>query len=220
MTSKWQAEKEAVLHASVEIARKGLVTGSAGNVSVRVGKELLAITPSGKNYGSLTADQIQVIDFDGEPMEGDLVPSVETMLHVFAYRARPDIGAVVHTHSVYASALAVVHMNLPPVLDEVVAYIGGEVRVADYAMSSTEELARNAAVLLGDRNAVLLANHGVVSIGATLRDALVVCELVERAAHVFVLARNLGQVHLLPAEIIKAEQEFFKMSQSKRTANF
>lgn len=213
MLSRWQVEKETVLRVSQEMARRGLVSGTAGNVSQRIGgRDLLAITPSRRAYSDLTPDDIQVIDFAGDSVEGDLVPSVETMLHVEAYRARPDIGSVVHTHSIYASALAVARMPLPPVLDEVVATIGGEVWVAEYAFPSSEELARNAAACLKDRNAVLLANHGVVGIGVTPREALAVCELVERAAHIFVLARTLGTVHQLPPDIVALEQNLFGMT--------
>ena len=216
--SRWQVEKEAVLRTSQEMARKGLVVGSAGNVSMRLGPELLAITPNRKRYDDLSAADIQVITFEGDPVEGELVPSVETMMHVFAYRARPDIGAVVHTHSVYASAMAVAHLALPPIVDELVASIGGEVRVTEYAFPSTEELAKHAAAALTDRNAALLANHGMVAIGATLRDALEVCELVERAAQIFVLARQLGQVHLLPADIVALEQDLFRMANQTKLA--
>jgi L-fuculose-phosphate aldolase len=210
MASRWQAEKEAVLGIAQEMVRKGLVVGSAGNVSVRLGPETLAITPSRRRYEEMTAEDIQVVDFDGEPVEGDLVPSVETLLHAAAYRTRRDCRAVVHTHSVHASALAVARMSLPPVLDELVALVGGDVPVAGYAFPSSEELAGNAARVLSERNAVLLANHGVVGIGGTLREALTVCELVEHAARVFILARGLGGVHALPPEIVELEQGLFR----------
>lgn len=218
MPSKYQSEKVAVLSISQEMARKGLVVGSAGNVSMRLGPDLIAITPSRKHYSDLTAEDIQVIDFDGSPVEGELIPSVETMMHVLAYRARPDVGAVVHTHSLYASALAVAHLALPPIIDELVTAIGGEVRVTEYAFPSTEELAQHAAGALLDRNAVLLANHGVVGIGPTLRDALTVCVLVEHAAHIFFLARGLGEVHTLPAEIVALEQELYRMARAPNPA--
>ncbi|MBM4406346.1 MAG: class II aldolase/adducin family protein [Chloroflexi bacterium] len=217
METRWQKEREAVAEASREIARKGLVSGSAGNVSMRVGERLLAITPSRKRYDQLTAQQIQVIDFDGEPVIGDQVPSVESLMHVAAYQRRADVNAVVHTHSLYAGVLAVAHMELPPLLDEMVTSIGGEVKVTAYAFPSTEELAHNAAAALADRNAILLANHGAVGIGADLHEALSICELVERAAQIYVLAKLLGKVHLLPDEIVATEKELFKMMRSPKS---
>lgn len=214
MASKWQVQKEAVLRTALEMSHKGLVGGTAGNVSMRLDPnlDLLAITPSRLHYEDLTAGDIQVIDFEGEPIEGDLIPSVETLMHVAIYRARPGIGAVVHTHSVYASALAVAHLDLPPIVDELVALVGGEVKVTAYAFPSTEELAQNAAAALSERNAALLANHGVVGVGATLRDALTVCELVERAAKIYLLARSVGKAHQLPDEIVALEKDLFRMA--------
>lgn len=216
MKSRWQAEKEAVLEASQEMARKGLVVGAAGNVSMRLGDaELLAITPRGKNYRRLTVDQVQVIDFEGEPIEGDQPPSVETMMHVAAYRARGDIRAVVHTHSVYASALAVARLPLPPVVDELTIVVGGEVPVTEYAFPSSEELAQRVGAALRERNAVLMANHGVVGVGASPSEALTVCELVERAAHIYVVARAMGRAYPLPEDIVATEQELFRMMHLK-----
>ncbi len=221
MTSRWQQEKEAVLATGRDMARKGLVVGSSGNVSMRLGEgqELLAITPSGKYYDELQADDIQVIDFEGEPVEGDLLPSVETLMHVAAYRARPDVGAFVHTHSVYASVLAVARLELPPVIDEIVASVGGEVRVAEYAFPSTEELADNVAAALDERNAALLANHGLVGVGKDLREALAVCEMVERAAHIYLMARALDRVNLLPDEVVAIEQDLFRMTHLTEAPN-
>lgn len=193
------------------MARKGLVVASSGNVSMRVGEGLLAITPSGKKYEQLTPEQVQVVDFEGEPVEGDLMPSVETLMHAAAYRVRPDIGAVMHTHSVYAQVLAVTGLELPPLVDEMIALVGGEIRVTPYAFPSSEELAQHVAAALKERNAALIGNHGAVGVGRDLREALAVCELVERAAQVYVLARMLGKVRLLPDEIIETEKELYKM---------
>ncbi len=218
METRWYKEREAVAEASREMARKGLVSGSSGNVSMRVGERLLAITPSRKRYDQLAAEQIQVIDFDGEPVLGDQVPSVESLMHIAAYQKRADVNAVVHTHSLYASVLAVTHLELPPLIDEMVTSIGGEVRVTQYAFPSTEDLAHNAASALRDRNAAILANHGVVGVGVDLHEALAVCELVERASKVFVFAKLIGKVHLLPEEIIATEKELFTMMRSPKTS--
>ncbi len=213
MADRWLAERQEVLAISQEMARKGLVVGSSGNVSLRINgpEELLAITPSGRHYHDLTNADIQVIDFEAEPVQGDLIPSVETMMHVAAYRARPDIRAFVHTHSVYASALAVAHEPLPPVLDEMVTSIGGEIPVTEYAFASSEELADRVGVALAERNAALMANHGVVGVGKDLRAALTVCELVERAANIYAVARALGRANPLPGDVVSVEQDLFRM---------
>lgn len=213
--TKWPEEKNQVLEAGREIARKGLVVGTAGNVSHRItpgdGRELLAITPSGRYYDSLTLNDIQVIDFEVEPVEGDLAPSVETMLHIGIYQARKNINAVIHTHSTFASAISVAGMDIPAILDEQVTFLGGEIKLSEYAMSGSEELVENALAALEERNAVLLANHGVVGIGRTMRDALTACELVEKTARVYISALALGKVNLLPDEVIEVEKSFFNM---------
>ena len=210
--SRWDAERQAVVEVARKMHAKGLVVGSAGNVSMRIrGEEMLAITPSRKAYRDLTAEDIQVIDFEADPIEGDAIPSVESLVHIGVYRARSDVGAVAHTHSTYASALAVAHRPLPPVIDEMVTSLGGEIRVTAYAFPSTEELAERVAEGVADRNAVMLANHGVVGVGKDPREALTVCEQVERVAKIYTIATLLGGAHNLPEDVVDTEMELFKM---------
>jgi len=217
--SKWQNEKKLVLETAQRLSERGMVIGTSGNVSLRLppenGRELLAITPTSRYYDQLTPDDIQVIDFEVEPVEGDLPPSSESLLHIGVYRARNDVGAVIHTHSVYASAMAVAHQGIPPILEDQVTVIGGEISLAEYAPSGSEELVQNALRALEKRNAVLLMNHGMLGAGRDLREALTVCELVEKTAHVFYLNMSLGKIHLLPDEAIISGQSFFKMLHSK-----
>ena len=216
--SKWQDEKRQVLEASQKIAEKGFVVGTGGNMSMRLpsegGRELLAITPRGIYYDLLTVDDIQVIDFDVEPVEGDLVPSVETMLHIGVYQARKNVNAVIHNHSTYACAISVARLEIPTILDEQVTFLGGEIKLAEYAIPGSEELVENAISALGERNAVLLPNHGVVGIGKTMREAFTACELVEEAAKVYYLALTIGKVNPLPAKAVEIEMAFFNMLNS------
>ena len=216
--SKWQQEKRIVLEASQKMLEKGLVVGTSGNVSLRLtpedGRELLAISPSQQYYDTLTVDDIQVIDFEVEPVEGDLIPSVETMLHIGIYRARRNVNAVIHTHSVFASAIAVAGLDIPPILDDQVVFIGGEINLAKYAFSGSPELIENVLSALGERNGVLLPNHGAVGVGRTMRDAFTTCELVEKTAKIYLSALALGKVSLLPAETVEAAKAFFAMLQS------
>ena len=214
--SKWQAEKQAVVDAARTMSAMGLVTGTAGNVSMRLahgadGIELMAITPSGRPYGALEADDIVVTDFDVDPIEGELVPSSESLLHAAIYRARPDVGAVIHTHSVFSSVLAVARIDIPAVIDEVVVSIGGPVQVSQYAFPGSQELADNVCGALGDRKAALISNHGAVGVGDNLEEALEVCTLLERTAQIFVHASAMGRVDRLPPEVIEAEQAIYRM---------
>lgn len=216
--SKWLEEKRQVLEAAQKMLQQGLVVGTSGNVSLRLlpkeGRELLAITPSSRYYDLLTIDDIQVIDFEAEPVEGDLPPSVETMLHIGIYQARKNIKAVIHSHSVFASAISVAGLDIPTIMDDQAIFIGGEIKLAKTAPSGSEELVANTIAALEDRNAVLLPNHGAVAVGRTMREAFTMCQLLEKTAKIYYLALSLGKVNLLPAELVEAAKAYFTMLQS------
>ena len=192
-----------------------LVSSYSGNASLRlagdVRQDLVLITPSRRSYSELRAEELVVIDLEGEPVEEILMPSSEAHLHLSVYKHRPDVGAVIHAHSVFASVAAVAGLAIPPIVDEMVVALGGEVRVAQYGFPGTEELSQRAVEALGDRNAVLLKNHGMVGVGRTLPEALEVCRLVERVAQIFVYSAMLGEVHPLPQEVVEIEQGIFRM---------
>ena len=214
---KWQSERTIVVRAAQQLLRLGLVAATSGNVSLRLeGDEkegLIAITPAGTDYETMTPEDIVVVDYDVDVIEGDAVPSSESLTHVAVYKARSDISAVIHTHSIYASVLAVAGVPLPPILDELVAYLGGPVEVAEYGFPSSEDLGEKAIQAMGERNAVFIRNHGVLAAGRDLPDALRACELVERASQIYIQARALGSVRTLPSEVVEAELNIFRMRQ-------
>ena len=156
-------------------------------------------------------DDVIVVDHDIDPVDGDGIPSSESLLHSAIYRQRPDVGAVIHTHSTYSSVLAVTGQTIPPILDEMVVRIGGAIEVSKYAFPATEELAHNVCATLGDRNAAIIRNHGAVGVGKDLDEALYICQLVERAAQVFVYSSLLGSANILPDQSIAAEEAIFRM---------
>ncbi len=211
---RWDHARSEVLEACRRIVAAGLVSGASGNVSRRLREpegEFVAITPTHVPYSRLRAEDVLVIDFEAEPVEGEGVPSSETLTHLAIYRARPDVGAVIHTHSVYASVLAVAGLEIPPLLDEQVVALGGPVAMAEYGIAASEDLARKAVAALGERNAVLLRNHGVVGVGADLGEAEAVCELVERLAKIHVHALALGRANPLPEDVIATETKLYRM---------
>jgi L-fuculose-phosphate aldolase len=214
---EWIRERQEVIHTAQALVGAGLVVGTAGNVSRRLGHRngrlLVAITPTQRPYPSLCPEDIVVIDEEGEVVEGDLPPSTESPLHLALYRARPDVCGVVHTHSPYASACAAAGVEIPPILDEVVFSVGGAVPVAPYGFPGTPDLAAKAVQAIGDRAAVLLRHHGVVGVGRTLEEALHVCLLVERAAQVFILAKGLGPLPSLPPEAMEAARAVYLLRQ-------
>ncbi len=208
-----------VASAAREMAALGLATGSSGNVSQRLAGGLFAVTPSGVPYTRLRDEEVVVIDGDAEPVEPqdeawsqpDLMPSSETLLHLAIYAARPDVGAVVHTHAVYCSVAAVAGLDVPPIIDEMMLSVGGPVRVSEYRFPGTQELADSVVEALGERNAALIRNHGAVGVGRDLESALDVCVLVERMAQVFVFASLLGGANPLPAEAVETELALYRM---------
>src|SRR4030066_1389917 len=143
----WESEKRQVIEAAQEMAKEGLAVGTAGNISLRLkdrdGRELLAITPSGRYYDSLKVDDIVVVDFAGQKIEGELKPTIEMVMHVEVHKARKKINAVVHAHPPFCSAIAVAGLDIPPPMDEQVILIGGEIKGAQYGFSGTPALAEN-----------------------------------------------------------------------------
>lgn len=172
----------------------GLLIGTAGNVSVRVG-DRVAVTATGAVLAQLTAGQVTVVDLDGEVVAGTLQPTSELDLHLGVYR-RHGAGAVVHTHAPMATALSCVLDELPCFHYQLLA-IGGTVRVAPYATFGTPELAESVLTALDGRSAALMANHGSVAVGPTLDKAFENALLLEWACGVYQHAAALGTPRVL-----------------------
>ncbi|OGO29914.1 MAG: hypothetical protein A2Z29_05830 [Chloroflexi bacterium RBG_16_56_11] len=215
---RFREEKKTVLEAARQMLATGLVVGTSGNVSLRLAasgaRQLLAITPSSRPYASLDIDDIQIVDFAGKKVEGDLPPSMETPLHTGIYSARKNVNAVIHTHSVYASAAAVAGLEIPPILDDQVAFLGGEIKLAGHALSGSREQVENVLAALGDRSAALLASHGAVATGRTMPEAFTAAELLEKTAKIYLLALSTGKVNELPGDARAAAKQIYERLQS------
>jgi L-fuculose-phosphate aldolase len=175
-----------------EMLRLGLVSGSAGNVSGRDG-ERIEITPSGLPYEHMTETDLVTLAADGSVVAGHREPSSEYRVHVAVYAARPDALAIVHTHSVHATAWSLLGEPLDTGTEELRQQAGGAVRTAAFAPSGSTEIAELCVEALDDRRAVLLGAHGVVALGATPAAALVTCQSVERQAQIAWLVRGSGR---------------------------
>jgi len=198
------AAREAIVTTCQELSRTGLVVGTAGNVSVRAGDlDLVAVTPSGVRCARLTAGLVGVHRLDGTAVDAPLAPTSELPLHLAIYRARPEVGAVVHTHSPAATALSTLVDEVPAV-HYYVAMFGGPVVVAPYATYGTDELASNAVEALRERTACLLGNHGAVTIGPNLKTAYDRGVYLEWVCDVYLRAAAAGTPRLLPPAEIEA----------------
>ncbi len=181
---------------------EGLVAATSGNISVRLEDrpDCFAITPSSESYLTMTPDRIVVMKTDGTVLQcpPDGKPSSEWRLHAELYKAKADVMAVVHTHSRYATAFAVVRKGIPLILIEMQPWLGGDVPVSEYAPTGSRQLGINAARDLGDRGGCLLANHGVVSVGKSLEQAYVRACYIEDAAKIYHAALSVGEPVVIP----------------------
>lgn len=195
-------EKERVL--VVEYGRKmlaaGLTTGTGGNLSIfNRAHGLMAISASGLNYLEAEADDVVLMDLDGNIVESKRKPSSEHGFHSILYRQRADINAVVHTHSVYATTVACMNMELPAV-HYLVGFSGKKVPLAPYATFGSPELARNVAETIENYNAVLLANHGIITVGGTIENAFDAAEELELVARIYIQTLSAGKPVIVPDE--------------------
>jgi L-fuculose-phosphate aldolase len=209
-------DRQAVVTAVRKLAASGLNVGTAGNVSVRVDGGLL-VTPSGVPAEELVEADIVALDVDGVPGPGQLVPTSEWRLHAAVMKARPDIAAVVHTHSPEATAAACTGRPLPAVHHVVARTGGSSVPIAPYATYGSEELAAAVVGALGDGMTCLMANHGLLTVGSTLHSAVALAADVEWLAGVWRRASMLGGVAVLPDdEIARVAERFRSYGQPRR----
>ena len=185
-----------VLDTALAMSRQGLSPGRSGNVSVRFANSVL-ITPSGMAYAAITTADIVHVTLDGVAAAGQRKPSSELHFHLATYRARPDIGAIVHTHSLHATVLACARRAIPAFHYMVAVAGGDDIPLVPYATFGTDELARHVATGLAHCNACLMANHGQIAVGSTCAEALALAAEVEVLAEQYVKVLTLGSPHIL-----------------------
>jgi len=216
--NNWLEARKTVLDTAREMCAKGLVVGNSGNISLRLPPDgntgLMAITPTSRHYDTLDYDDIPIIDFHGNNVDGKLKPSVETPLHIAIYKARRNVNAVIHTHSVFASAVAVTGLEIPPILLDQVLFLGGEIKSCGGALVTTTEQIKGFILALGDHSAALIPNHGAVGTGKTMRDAFTACELIEKTSRIYLLAFGAGKVNRLPEDVIQLEKAAYDKLQA------
>ncbi|MGV0792829.1 L-fuculose-phosphate aldolase [Mycolicibacterium sp. XJ1819] len=197
--------EQAVLDAAKDMLRRGLVEGTAGNISARREDGTIVITPSSVDYRDMALDDLVLVDPDGGVLAAAVgrSPSTEMSLHLACYHAFDDIGSVIHSHPVWATMFAVARQSIPACVDEFAVYCGGDIRCADYAASGTPDVGHNAVKALEGRAAALIANHGLVAVGPRPDKVLHVTALVERTAQIVWGARGLGGPVPIPDEVNK-----------------
>ncbi len=199
--------RKEIIVACLRLEEMGYVIGTYGNVSARV-KEGLIITPSRIDDQSLVAEDLVVVSLEGKVLEGRRLPSSELEVHRQIYVSRPDVGAIAHTHSLFATALSCLQETIPVIVEEQSQVVGGEIRCTRYVPAGQHRnLGEEVARALGQSNGALIANHGTVSCGRTLEEAIFTCRIVERVAQMRVLAGACGKLTLIPQEHVTSERE-------------
>ena len=186
-----QEIKETIVNMSKHAFEQKLFAGTSGNLSIREG-ETVYITPSGIRYETMRPEDVMLIRLDGTILEGVHQPSSEWRLHAEIYKKYPEIGAIVHTHSPYATAFAVNRQSIPATLTEMFPFLGGEVACAPYAKPGTPEVGLYALPLLEGKGGCLLANHGVLAVGRDMAQAYIRAEYIEDTARVYCIAKSVG----------------------------
>ena len=185
-----QAARELIVQTAQDLVRKGFLMATGGNVSVRVaGRSAFAITPSNFDYMQMTPEDVCVVDYDLIPISGEHKPSIETGMHCAIYRVRPDVKAVIHTHQVYASALALIDAPIPTLFDEQALFLGRSVEIIPYAPSGTGALAKEIAKhVQNHNNAFMMKNHGALVFGTDMARAVHNVAILEKCSLAYLLA--------------------------------
>ena len=205
------AVKESLLATAKEMIACGLVEGTAGNVSARLPNGNVVLTPSSVDYNTMTLDDLVVTDIDGNIIEGERAPTSEKSLHLACLKKYADIGAVMHCHAMFATMFAVTRQPIPCVIEEFDVYVGGDVPIADYKLTGSEELAEEVSKWVEDRGAVLMANHGLLCVGKDAPNVLKVAKLVERTAKIIWGAKMLGEPVPLPESTMEMFAPVYKL---------
>ena len=187
---KFDNSKKQIVEAAQELVQKGYLMATGGNLSLRIaGQSAFAITPSNYDYMKMIPDDVCILDFDLNPLEGHLKPSVESAMHGAIYQVRGDVNAIVHTHQVYASALTLIKAPIPALFDEQARFLGRSVNIIPYAPSGTGMLKNTIAKHVKDHNnAFMMQNHGALVFGHDMERAIHNVEILEKCALAHLLA--------------------------------
>jgi ribulose-5-phosphate 4-epimerase/fuculose-1-phosphate aldolase len=182
--------KQQVVHYSQDLMRAGFLAGTGGNLSVRVpSEESMAVTPSNFDYLSMQVDDVCVVDFSLNQIQGERKPSIESGMHAAVYAERADVGCVIHTHQEYASALALIDAPIPALFDEQVRWLGRSVEIVPYAPSGTGFLKKKIAKMVRNNyNAYILKNHGALVLGPNPERAMHNVLLLEKCSLAYLLS--------------------------------
>lgn len=217
MTESERALRVELVRFAQQMITSGLVRGTSGNISAREpGAGSCLVTPSGVDYDTMQPGDLVLVGLDGERDMAQAKPSVDTPVHLAVYRARPDVSACIHTHSLYAAAFSTVGREIPALITESAGYVGGPVRVMGYVPPASPDTGDQVAAGLGADRAVLLPNHGVIAVGENLKKAFGAAMAVEESAHVAFIALQLGSPRPVPDGEVARMHDFIHHKYGQR----
>lgn len=202
MATPYTSRKDLVDYSKL-LYDKGMLAGSDGNISIKLDDDRIMVTPGGLAKGRMAPDDMVIVDINGKHLQGTQKATSELLMHLYVYKSRPEIKAIVHSHAPYATSFAVAGVELKEhILPEVVVFIGG-IPLTDYAPPGTDAVPKALERHIEKNNAFLMRNHGLLTIGHTLEQAYNRHEIVEHYARIVHLARQLGNVDTLPSDDFK-----------------
>ncbi len=186
--------KKLIVDSGLRMLKSGLTVETWGNISLRDPESgLIYVTPSGMPYDIINEDDVVVLDSECNIVDGIRKPTIESGMHVGIMNARPDVNAIIHTHPVDSQVFALLHMDIPPVIDEAAQLLCGTVKCAEYALPGTPELAENVVKALGNGVACLMANHGAVCVGSNIDAAFKAGTVLEMTSKIYFKALCIGK---------------------------
>lgn len=209
--------KKMVVDVAQELTRNGYLSATGGNLSVRLkGENAFAITPSNYDYMKMIPEDICVLDLDLKPLEGERKPSVESAMHAAIYQVRGDVNAIIHTHQVYPSTLAIINAPIPALFDEQVRFLGRSVEIIPYAPSGTGMLKNTIARhVKNHNNAYMMANHGALLFGTDMERAVHNVSVLEKCALAYLLAL-LSEHKISKIPLVVRELAFSKLRKDQK----
>jgi L-fuculose-phosphate aldolase len=201
--------QEEVCATAKAMADGGLTAGTWGNISGRIDDTYMVVTPSGLDYSKLSAEHMVIVNMKTGEYEGDLKPTIEVPMHAKLLLNRPEVNGIVHTHSSKALAVAVTRQGIPAICDDQVQILGGDIRCAAYTHPGGSEMAESVAAAIDERMGALIANHGAVAMGRTLKEALVGAKILEKTVQIWIDVKSLGCYEVISEEDCAYYRDFF-----------
>ena len=213
----YEKEKDELIHTGLILKEYNLISLSGGNVSRRLPDSNFLVTPSGMAYDEMVTDDIVIIDSEGNVVEGTRRPSVDSIALLHVYNNMKRVNAIIHTHQPYATAIGMLYDQVPPAVTTLANACAGTVNVAPFSSAASLAMGVETVTHIGDANAVILKNHGVITVGDTIKEALYAAVYMEDALKTFFIAKSMGDpVMLTETQYLEAIEVFKHYGQNKK----